>query len=368
MTQPRHTRVIGITLCVLLAQPAPAGEITTDQITMRTVEALPACLNWMPVGLCFWLHCSWKGCTIKTSVKVGHYNPDLVVSAYNTLGDNPWRAIQDGLGDLQQQAAETLLDNDLATSIGSAGNRTEGTNQDHRNLIFREADAVGHPVATLSGLASTTGLLCPSQTEPFFPYFQSAFDALAWRLDVPEGLYPASWLPGAREVGDWPRHTWGSVHPRTGWITQTDEAKAAAVIAQRAGDIVTRSRQPHVYSALAKGAFWHNDITEIIDDWVGDDGDGFNRWTPSFSGVKVWPPGPLVETDRKTGTWQMLLPTPERSCQVFGTNDLAATNSWGGGKIAADGDYAWNLWRPYQCCRRAGQTFLYSIDFFSYPP
>ena len=64
----------------------------------------------------------------------------------------------------------------------------------------------------------------------------------------------------------------------------------------------------------------------------------------------------------------MLLPREERSCQVFGTSDIAATNSWGGGRVAADGDYAWNLWRPYQCCRRAGQTFLYSIDFFSYPP
>lgn len=28
----------------------------------------------------------------------------------------------------------------------------------------------------------------------------------------------------------------------------------------------------------------------------------------SASGQKVWPPGPLKETDHRTGTWQMLLP------------------------------------------------------------
>ena len=30
--------------------------------------------------------------------------------------------------------------------------------------------------------------------------------------------------------------------------------------------------------------------------------------------------------------------------------------------------YVWTLWRPYQCCRRRGQVFLYSIDWIEYPP
>ena len=259
----------------------------------------------------------------------------------------------------------------LPVPIESAGNRTEGSSghRDHKNLVFRETDAIGHPVASLSGIAAGTGLLCPSQTAPLFPYFQSGLDALAWRQEVPEIFYPASLVPGMREIGSWPRQTWGGVHPRTGWTTQAEEPKAAAINAQRAGDIVTRTAQPHVYVALSGASYMHNDLITIIDDWV-DDGAGelVNHWFPSFSGVKVWPPGPLVEKNHRTGTWQMLVPRGESSCGVFGADDLASLSGWGGGKVDPAGDYVWNLWRPYECCRRRGQDYLFSIDWINYPP
>ena len=53
-----------------------------------------------------------------------------------------------------------------------------------------------------------------------------------------------------------------------------------------------------------------------------------------------------MEKDRSTGTWQMLLPLSESSCNVFGTNDLASLAGWGGGRVDSEGDYVWNLWRP----------------------
>ncbi|MEM8366402.1 TIGR03756 family integrating conjugative element protein, partial [Klebsiella pneumoniae] len=31
--------------------------------------------------------------------------------------------------------------------------------------------------------------------------------------------------------------------------------------------------------------------------------------------------------------------------------------------VAADGAYAWALWRPYSCCKRRGQRLLYSMNF-----
>ncbi len=33
-----------------------------------------------------------------------------------------------------------------------------------------------------------------------------------------------------------------------------------------------------------------------------------------------------------------------------------------------EGDYAWNLWRPYQCCEKEGQFFLFDINWINYPP
>jgi integrating conjugative element protein (TIGR03756 family) len=244
------------------------------------------------------------------------------------------------LGLAQKTAATGLLGSLLPMPLDSAGNRTEGwASRDHQNLVFRESDAIGHPMASLAGAVPGVGLLCRSQSTPLVPYLQSGLDALAWRQEVPEIFYPASLIPGLREIGTWPLQTWGVVYPRTGWTTQAEEPKAAAINAQRAGDIVTRVGQPHVYLPL-----------------IGPNGN-----------QKVWPPGPLVEKDANTGTWQMLLPAAENSCAVFGTNDLASVTGWAGGKVDAAGDYAWNLWRPYKCCTRGGQWLLGDIDWVAFP-
>jgi integrating conjugative element protein (TIGR03756 family) len=328
-------------MVLLLPVAGHTGAITTTSIVTQTTSAALSCMQWTPTGICFWLLCSIYSCEVKTSIKVGHYNPDLVVSVYNELGENPWENMRSLLGSVQKSAATGLLGSMLSVPVDSAGNRTEGTSKrDHKNLVYREADAIGHPLSSLTGLVSGVGLLCPSETTSFFPYFQSGLDALSWRQEVPEIFYPASLIPGLRELGTWPLQTWGGVYPRTGWTTQAEEPKAAALNAQRAGDIVTRTRQPHVYIPV----------------------------TASSSSLKVWPPGPLIEKDSSTGTWQMLVPKPEPTCDVFGTNDLASVAGWGGGRVDSEGDYVWNLWRPYQCCTSEGQLFLFSIDWMSYPP
>jgi len=332
---------LGLAASLMMPLAGRAGSITTPEIVAKTTAAAFTCMRWMPIGTCFWLRCSLTGCSVRTSLKVGHYNPDLVVSSYNELGANPWTEIRKTLGLAQKTAANGLLGSLLPVPIDSAGNRTEGSsdNRDHKNMIFREADAIGHPLSSLSGIVAGTGMLCQTETTSFVPYFQSGLDALSWRQEVPEIFYPASSIPGLREIGTWPLQTWGGVHPRTGWTTQAEEPKAAAINAQRAGDIVTRMAQPHVYVPV----------------------------TASLSGQRVWSPGPLMEKDRSTGTWQMMVPRTETSCDVFGTNDLATFTGWGGGKVDDAGDYVWNLWRPYKCCQRRG-SFLFDIDWISYPP
>lgn len=128
------------------------------------------------------------------------------------------------------------------------------------------------------------------------------------------------------------------MHPRIGFIaTQPVEPKAAAVIAQRAGDIVTRTGQPHVYVHTDQGV-----VTK--------------------SGYRVWMPPPLKEVDPETGTWQMLTPKKKRECKVFGENDVFKLKGWGSDEVDEHGDYVWNLWRPYECCRVKG-LFISDISF-----
>jgi integrating conjugative element protein (TIGR03756 family) len=117
------------------------------------------------------------------------------------------------------------------------------------------------------------------------------------------------------------------------------EPKAAATNAQRAGDIVTREGQPHVYLPTPQGV-------------------------QTLGGMRVWMPPPLEEMNEETSVWQMLVPQPETVCDVFGENDTLSLFGWASDRVDPQGDYVWNLWRPYECCQIRG-IFLTTVDFAS---
>lgn len=252
------------------------------------------------------------GCTVKTSTKVRHFIPELVVSSYATTGNNPWTEM-------------AALSSPISGAEGGGNLITPNTRRD--NLPhFKNVDGIGHPGGwAVTQLASQSGYACASGATAFMPYYLSTLDSLAWRHGIPESFYPESLMPGIREVG---RQTsgnmWGNVYPRQGFLVQTDDFKAAAVMAQRAGDVMTRNWQPHVYLPLTP--------------------------TPRDG---YWPPGPIVENDASTHKWQLLYPQVQPTCGIFPSDPVPG----------ADGGYAWSLWRPYSCCKREGQTFLFSIDF-----
>ena len=135
----RLCRALFISTLMLAALIARAGTISTTEIVSKTAEATFACMQWTPVGLCFWLRCSYFECDVESSIKIGHYNPDFVVSSYNELGRNPWDEIRSLLGGIQEAAANGILGRLSDLPIDSTGNRTEGTtdNRDHKPLVGR---------------------------------------------------------------------------------------------------------------------------------------------------------------------------------------------------------------------------------------
>lgn len=299
------------TALILLAMSGSTWAI--DTATLASSSLSPACLAYRVVGVCYWLRCTPYGCKVKTSVKVRHYVPDAVVSSYANTGANPW--------------PEVALLSPVNPSAQGGGDST--TNQAHENalLTFKNADVIGHPGALIfSRFASQFGYSCAGASTPLMPYLLSTFDTLAWRHNLPEMFYPEALMPGHREVGAMASgDLWGAVYPRGGFVQQPDDHKAAAVIAQRAGDVVTRRGQPHLYKALLAKA------------------------QPGY-----WPAGELHEGDTRSGQWQRLQPALSMSCAVF--------PSAGALPQAEDGAYVWALWRPYSCCKRQGQWFLGSTD------
>lgn len=212
--------------------------LAIDTAMLITSALSPDCLAWRIVGMCFWLSCSAFACTVQTSVKVRHYVPDAVISSYSRTGSNPWTAV-------------SFMRAPLPFARGG-GNGT--TNQTHENnlAVFKNADVIGHPgMAAFSRFASQFGMTRSGAGVPFDPYLLSTLDTVAWRYGIPESVYPESLTPGIRDIGR--RATanlWGNVYPREGFLHQVDDFKSAAVVAQRAGDIVTRPGQPDVYQPL----------------------------------------------------------------------------------------------------------------------
>ncbi|WP_057385111.1 TIGR03756 family integrating conjugative element protein [Pseudomonas aeruginosa] len=296
---------------LLLGIAAPS--LALDTVSIGTSSLSPNCLEYRIVGICYWLQCGLGGCRVRTSVKVRHYVPDAVVSSYANTGENPWTEVR-------------LLS---ATNTTAQGGGDGTSNQSNENNLakFRNADVIGHPAGVMfNSFASGSGYSCQGAGTPFMPYLLSALDTLAWRYNIPELAYPESLVPGLREIGGRLRgNLWGNVYPRGGHLHQVDDHKASAVVAQRAGDIVTRRGQPHVYQAL-----------------LASKKEGY------------WPAGALEEGKAATGKWQELSPRMSSSCAVFPNNNALTQ--------ATRGDYAWALWRPYSCCKRRGQKFLGSTD------
>ena len=174
-------------------------------------------------------------------------------------------------------------------------------------------------------MVSNSDYFCPPGITPFGLAFQSDLDSPFWRGFLPlESIFPAPWLPGMREVGQGLFQTWGSVWPRQGSLFQQHPVKAAAVIAQRAGDIISYRAQPHIYAPLQldTNASYH---------FIG------------FQGIR--------EHDESHTIWQRVFPNPQTSCSIFGINDSVALTSFGDGQNVTARGTVWNAWRRQDCCK-----------------
>lgn len=235
------------------------------------------CLDYCVDGVCFWLKCGFFGCSVKTTPHIKHNLPDLVVSTYNNPGDSPFTETK-------------LLDIVPVIDGGNlASNKKKAT-----QIKFKEVSVIGNPV---SYAISKQKYLCKTNIKPYNPYFLSTLDAVAWRSGLTEMFYPATYVPGLKEVGS-AFNSWGGVYPRQGFLNQPNDVKAGAVIAERALDIVSKGGFGHIYQRS-----------------IGTSA---------------------------SGKWQMISPE-EQSCKKFGNYEPSISAD-------KDGQHAWVAWREYGCC------------------
>ena len=312
------------------------SSINTVEIVAYTMEAALSCMNWQLRGICIWLACVGPICTANTTVKVKNHVPDLVVQAYDRANDEPWSESHDiniiSQGDAQSSWVTTIIGWIESFDVGLVGIEggvdTEASQHSHENLNFKLVDAYGNPalIAFNALTEATFGLACAGRTFPLFPYYISNLDSIAWRWDFPELLYPQSLdvITTIFDLGT-PINNYGAIYPRHGFMTHQDPLKASVLAAFRALHVITRYAEPHVYFTVGQPAT-----------------DGY------------WPYGPLDQNDSDTGVFQMLYPKKDTSCQKFPYSGEPSFS-----RRSTNGDYVWNFWKAYKCCKRQGQKLIY---------
>lgn len=392
----------GVTIISFLLALTPITAYAKSFTSIKVIKSAHShsCLDYKILPnpcIYMYLSCSlFGGCGIKFTARdrIRHKLPDLVVSAFRKPGQNPWAEIRATESKIAKQVMDTVLvkafDNIRFDGAGRENTHvTLGLNLTKKNLRFNETNVIGSPAAKVvrQTMKYTVPFimggpfLCKSSSKPFYPYLMSELDAIAWRKSEINLLDTAVDLAsngithiGSLSLNNLNGNTWGTLHPRVGFVIQTEPAKSASVAAQRAIDVVSKPYQiPHVYVP-----YGYNGSRTVSENSDADCSDGMGvmqrdpyciqslpshpgfdemtdeekqqlekdqcpvQCTTANSFIQKMPP-----SDLKTPAWQMIIPKETSSCEAFGSADV----KWSEGKNVEDGDYAWNYWRQYECCK-----------------
>lgn len=353
--------------CAISSPPASARDYTTAEVITAAASS-PQCLAWRVSGVCFWLICTPAGCYIETTARFAHNLPDLVVSAYNNTGDNPWITGRSLTGSVSASGANASTPMFSPFVPAAGGTLSSGASNPRGNTRFKEVDIIGSPTTLITDALASTGFLCESESVPFLPYFLSGLDGYAWRTGIPDMFMPESLIPGLRHIGNWPFNTWGRVYPREGWLVQSDDAKVGAVAAQRAIDVTLQPWQPHVYIPFGYDGFSlqrriMGDTTATTEEactasggrwWKqANDGDSF-RCGAQLQVFPQWMP----PANEKKPAWQLVSPVMRTSCEAFG-----APGMWSTERVDEDGDYGYLYWRCYECCYPNAGVYIGNVQW-----
>ena len=309
-------------LCLVITTDIQAGnsQIHSGTIIKDTLAALPNCLHYrIPTHFCLWINEMGE---VNTTPILSHYLPDLIISVFVKPHDNPWVEVNKILDGVGKPIQKSIVKNMTGMDAGS-GNHTL-IDQHEQNVIFKEADVIGNPALAM---IPAHGLL-PSTATPWRPYFQSMSDSMLWRglppIALPEeGI--ALGLNVFHHIGTGITN-WGGLYPHEGKVINDNDVKASAVIAERAGDLVTsHSPYGHVYKYLSTSCGDHCSAA------------------------------PIQENSKET-YFQMIYPITQNDCHILGSND-----SYQSDMINPDGAYVWIVWRHYEGCADGNGQYLWKI-------
>lgn len=300
---------------VLLVSSATAQNVTVSSTKITTEAADLVCMDYKVTGICIWMTCTIAGCEFDTTVKARHNISEAVVTAYSGVGNGPW-------------VETTSYAKPLSFSQDGGSSTEGGSHNREQALRFKNVDVIGSPgVAYFEGLAmisSDSVPFCAPNVMPLMLYFLSTLDP-SWRDPTAETILTLKNAFKSVAIGN---SHFGPLFPRIGFVTQGHDYKASLVAAKRGVDLVRgKWRPPHVYTTL-----------------TGDSKNGDGQWPPDED-------TPFL--------WQQLVPGV-RSCALLpDIDDVIYLGDPYASRLNEGRGNAWQLWRSYSCCERAGAVLVY---------
>ena len=117
------------------------------------------CHGYCIVGACAHLaiKVSWKGVEAYTiiSPKIEHAVADLVISAYDHVGKEPWKEWRESVGKAMSEINTGPIASLLNTPDGLQGGQSQYAGQGvHQSIRFKEVDIIGHPASLIPQIAT----------------------------------------------------------------------------------------------------------------------------------------------------------------------------------------------------------------------
>ena len=305
---------------------APNGrQINSIEISGKIIKNLSEYINYKVNGICLWWDCDpFPYCKIYPTLELDQYLPDMVVSVYTGNKGNPNNKnsyfeaslVDDIAYSLGNSAFKSVSHSPVNIENGNSASLSKTTHYD--SLRVKSVSVTGSPFS----LFRSPFLILKPDTTAYFPYYYSDLDFMG-RLGVAEALRPES-LSLGNVIGSNPLNHWGYEFPRNMNVDVYNNYKAAAIVAQRAADIVTNLNFLHAVHSTSNTCGDNCVVANVIE-----------------------------EQNEKHEKWQMVYPS-DRHVHI-GEGDFATIDSLGREDEAkGNGNYVFVLWRHYQGCIQGG--------------
>jgi hypothetical protein len=150
----------------LLSSVALADDpgFNTDTLIRTGIAGMfdSSCGGYCITGACAHLNVriSWRGITYYTIVspRIRHAVPELLISSYNNIGNEPWVDWRSIVGDTMDTLNTSVVSTLLDVTDGMRGSQQLYEGQGEEQAVrFKEVDIIGHPAAIIPRILRTDG-------------------------------------------------------------------------------------------------------------------------------------------------------------------------------------------------------------------